>query len=218
MTNRPPTRIKICGITSAEDACAAAAAGADAVGFIFVRSSPRYLPAEAAAGIVRRLPPFVKTVGVFVDASPGEITEIAQAVPLDLVQLHGHEDPLVCNRLARPYVKGVRMRDGVNLTAQVKRYPGASALLVDTFVPGEHGGTGRVFDWTLIPPRLAKPIILAGGLTPDNVADAIRQVQPYAVDVSTGVESEPGKKDWKKIEFFVRAVRSADADAPNRNL
>ncbi|TWE09728.1 phosphoribosylanthranilate isomerase [Pseudomonas sp. AG1028] len=200
-------RSKICGITRLEDALAAVAAGADAIGLVFYAPSPRAVTIAQAQAIVAGLPPFVTTVGLFVDMPPREIEGVLAAVPLDLLQFHGDESPADCEALRRPYIKALRVRAGDDVAAQVDAYPGARAVLLDTFVDGVPGGTGQAFDWSLVPAQLSKPVILAGGLTPGNVAAAIAQVRPYAVDVSGGVEVSKGIKDAHKVKDFVRAVR-----------
>ncbi len=200
-------RSKICGITRIEDALAAAEAGADAIGLVFYAKSPRAVTAEQARAIIRALPPFVTTVGLFVNASRCELNEILEVVPLDLLQFHGDEAPAECEGYHRPYIKAVRVRPGEDLEAICKQYSGASGILLDTYVAGVPGGTGEAFDWSLVPARLSKPIILAGGLSAANVAEAIAQVKPYAVDVSGGVEAAKGIKDAEKIDAFMQAVR-----------
>lgn len=202
-------RSKICGITRVEDALAAVAAGADAIGLVFYAPSLRAVGLERAREILRALPPFVTTVGLFVDATRGEVEALLEALPLDLLQFHGDETPADCEGFGRPYMKALRVRPGLDLHAQAQRYAGAQALLLDTFVPGVPGGTGESFDWDLVPHDLAKPVVLAGGLTPENVGEAIRRVRPFAVDVSGGVEQARGVKDAAMIEAFIRAVRHA---------
>lgn len=202
-------RSKICGITRIEDALAAAEAGADAIGLVFYSKSPRAVDVHQARAICAALPPFVTTVGLFVDAPGCELEEILQAVPLDLLQFHGDESPEQCARYGRPYIKALRVQAGDDLEGQCQRYAGARGILLDTFVPGVPGGTGAAFDWSLVPARLSKPIILAGGLSAANVAAAIARVRPYAVDVSGGVEEAKGIKDPHKIEAFMAAVRAA---------
>ncbi|MCV9921686.1 MULTISPECIES: phosphoribosylanthranilate isomerase [Pseudomonas] len=202
-------RSKICGITRIEDALAAAEAGADAIGLVFYAKSPRAVDVQQARAIIAALPPFVSTVGLFVNASRCELNEILEAVPLDLLQFHGDETPADCDGFHRPWIKALRVRPGDDLEAQCKHYANASGILLDTFVAGVPGGTGEAFDWSLVPQRLSKPIILAGGLNPGNVGQAIAQVGPYAVDVSGGVEQAKGIKDAAKIEAFVRAVKQA---------
>lgn len=202
-------RSKICGITRIEDALAAVAAGADAIGLVFYAKSPRAVSVQQARAIIAALPPFVTTVGLFVDASRCELGEILDAVPLDLLQFHGDETPSACDGFHRPYIKALRVKPGDDIAAQVAMYKNASGVLLDTYVPGIPGGTGEAFDWSLVPAQLSKPVILAGGLTAENVAQAITQVRPYAVDVSGGVESAKGIKDAAKISAFMQAVKRA---------
>ncbi|MBI6921370.1 MULTISPECIES: phosphoribosylanthranilate isomerase [Pseudomonas] len=202
-------RSKICGITRIEDALAAAEAGADAIGFVFYAKSPRAVDVRQAREIIAALPPFVTTVGLFVNASRCELNEILEVVPLDLLQFHGDETPQDCEGYHRPWIKALRVRPGDDLEAACQRYSGARGILLDTYVAGVPGGTGEAFDWSLVPERLSKPIILAGGLSADNVGQAIAQVRPYAVDVSGGVEQAKGIKDAAKIEAFMRAVKQA---------
>lgn len=200
-------RSKICGITRIEDALAAAEAGADAIGLVFYPQSPRAVTIERARAIIAALPPFVTTVGLFVDASRCELGEILDAVPLDLLQFHGDESAADCEGHNRPYIKALRVKAGDDIAAQIDSYANASGILLDTFVAGVPGGTGQAFDWSLVPRGLNRPIILAGGLTAENVRDAIDQVRPYAVDVSGGVEASKGIKDSEKIRAFMRAVK-----------
>lgn len=198
------TRVKICGITRPEDARAAAAAGADAIGLVFVDASPRRLDPERARAIVAVLPPFLKVVGLFVDAPPAQVRAVLGAVPLDLIQFHGRETPEFCRAFGRPYLKALRMGPGVDVAAEAGRYPDAAGLLLDSFHPQLAGGTGETFDWSRVPRDLGRPLVLAGGLTPENVAAAVAAVRPYAVDVSSGVESAKGIKDAAKVAAFVR--------------
>ena len=200
-------RSKICGITRIEDALAAAEAGADAIGLVFYPQSPRAVTIERARAIIAALPPFVTTVGLFVDASRCELGEILDAVPLDLLQFHGDESAADCEGHNRPYIKALRVKAGDDIAAQIDSYANASGILLDTFVAGVPGGTGQAFDWSLVPRGMKRPIILAGGLTAENVRDAIDQVRPYAVDVSGGVEAGKGIKDSEKIRAFMRAVK-----------
>jgi phosphoribosylanthranilate isomerase len=202
-------RSKICGITRVEDALAAAEAGADAIGLVFYAKSPRAVSVQQARAIIAALPPFVTSVGLFVDASRCELGEILDAVPLDLLQFHGDETPAECDSYGRPYIKALRVKPGDDIAAQVALYESARGVLLDTYVPGIPGGTGEAFDWSLVPADLRKPVILAGGLTTANVAQAIAQVRPFAVDISGGVESAKGIKDAAKIQAFMAAVRSA---------
>lgn len=201
-------RSKICGITRVEDALAAASAGADAIGLVFYDKSPRAVTVAQARAIIAALPPFVTTVGLFVNASRCEINEILDAVALDVLQFHGDETPDQCQGYHRPWYKALRVRPGVDIHGEVARYSGAGAILLDTFVSGVPGGTGEAFDWSLVPEDLPKPVILAGGLTPDNVQQAIERVRPFAVDVSGGVEASKGIKDAARVNEFVARVRS----------
>lgn len=205
-------RSKICGITRIEDALAAVEAGADAIGLVFYGKSPRAVGVEQAAAIVQALPPFVTTVGLFVDMPRDQLQQLLQRLPLDLLQFHGDESPADCEGHGRPYIKALRVRPGEDVAAAMAPYSGARGILLDTFVEGVPGGTGASFDWSLVPENAAKPIILAGGLDAGNVAAAIRQVRPYAVDVSGGVEASKGIKDAGKIHAFVQAVRDARCD------
>lgn len=205
-------RSKICGITRIEDALAAVEAGADAIGLVFYGKSPRAVSIERAAAILQALPPFVTSVGLFVDMPRDELQQLLQHLPLDLLQFHGDESPADCEGHGRPYIKALRVRPGEDVAAAMAPYAGARGILLDTFVEGVPGGTGASFDWSLVPENAAKPIILAGGLDAGNVATAIRQVRPYAVDVSGGVEASKGIKDAGKIRAFVRAVRDARCD------
>lgn len=200
-------RVKICGITRVEDALAAAAAGADAIGLVFYADSPRAVGVEQARAIIAALPPFVTTVGLFVDAGRDELAHILASVPLDLLQFHGDESAEQCEGFGRPYIKALRVRAGDDIVARVADYPGAQGILLDAYVEGVPGGTGEAFDWSLIPQGLSKPLILAGGLRPDNVAAAVARVRPYAVDVSGGVEASKGIKDAQKVGAFIRAAR-----------
>jgi phosphoribosylanthranilate isomerase len=204
------TRVKICGITRVEDGLAAAQAGADAIGLVFYPQSPRAVSIEAARAICAALPPFVTTVGLFVDAEVHAVREILAHVPLDTLQFHGAETPEYCAQFDRPFLKALRMREALDVDAEYRRYGGARALLLDTYRAGVPGGTGEVFDWQRVPRALAARVVLAGGLNPGNVGAAIVAAQPYAVDVSGGVESAPGIKDAQRIREFVAAVSRAD--------
>ncbi len=204
------TRSKICGITRPEDGLLAASQGADAIGLVFYPPSPRYVAALQAREVMNALPPFVTTVGLFVDADEAEVRAVLQQAPLDLLQFHGNEDEAYCASFGRPYFKAIRMAEGVDLAEEAARYASASALLLDSYQKGVPGGTGHAFDWARIPEGLAKPIILAGGLGPENIEEAIRSVRPYAVDVSSGVEAAKGIKDADKVIAFMRGVERAD--------
>lgn len=184
----------------------AAANGVDAIGFVFHEPSPRHITVESALNIARSLPPFVTRVGLFVNAEAGFVEQALVAIPLDLLQFHGDESPEFCAGFGRPYIKAIAMRDGVDLQQQASRYSTAAGLLVDTYSAEVKGGSGNRFDWSVLPQDTGKPLILAGGLTPENVADAMRQVRPYAVDVSSGVESSKGIKNADKIAAFMKEV------------
>ena len=204
------TAVKICGITRVEDALVAAREGAHAIGLVFYRPSPRFIQPDAAAAIVRALPPFVTPVGLFVDAAEEDVRAIAARSGVQLLQFHGSESPVFCARFDRPYMKALRVRPGVDLLQYARDFHSAKALLLDAFQEGLHGGTGAVFDWNVIPQALPLPIVLSGGLTPENVGEAIRRVRPAAVDVSSGVEAAKGIKDARKIAAFITGVRNED--------
>ena len=204
------TRVKICGITRDQDAHAAVDCGADALGFVFYEPSPRYIPPALASRIIATLPPFVTTVALFVDAEPAQVAATLRQAGVDLLQFHGDETADYCAHFGRPWIKAVRVAADTDLQAAQRRYAGARALLLDTYRPGVPGGTGERFDWDLVPAELASRIVLAGGLTPVNVGDAVRRVRPYAVDVSGGVEVEKGVKDAARIESFIQEVRRAE--------
>ncbi len=204
--NQFRVRVKICGITSVEDAQHAVTAGADAIGLVFYAASPRHVHVENAAEIVASLPPFVDAVGLFVDAGPEVVHDVLKRVRLDLLQFHGNETASYCQSFAMPYIKALRVRPELNLLQCATNFAEAKALLLDAYREGVAGGTGQTFDWGLIPDNLPKPVILAGGLTPQNVTEAIRRVNPYAVDVSGGVEREKGIKDAAKVAAFMRGV------------
>ncbi|MFN3593156.1 MAG: phosphoribosylanthranilate isomerase [Thiobacillaceae bacterium] len=202
-------RVKICGITRVEDGLAAAHAGADAIGLVFAPASPRRVTLAQAMGIARALPPFVSTVALFVNAETAEVEAVLEGLRPDLLQFHGDETPEYCTSFGVPYIKAVRVRPGLDLLQFEAAYGTARGLLLDAYHPQRHGGTGERFDWNLIPEGFSKPVILAGGLTPDNVAQAVRQVRPWAVDVSSGVEASPGIKDAAAIGRFIQEVRDA---------
>ena len=203
------TRIKICGLTREEDIDAAVAAGADAIGFVFYPPSPRYIAPQRAAELARRIPPFVDVVGLFVNEAPEFVRAACEALPINVLQFHGDEDAAYCSQFARPYLRAARVRPGLDLVEFASSFPDARGVLLDAFVEG-YGGGGHVFDWTLIPSNLPSYLVLSGGLTADNIGDAIRRVRPVAVDVSSGVEAGKGIKDHSKIAAFVAAVRKAD--------
>jgi phosphoribosylanthranilate isomerase len=204
------TRIKICGITRAQDAVTAAELGAHAVGLMFYEDSPRFVSVDQANKVIGVLPPFVTRVGVFVNPVEQQVHSILGALRLDLLQFHGDETPQFCARFGIPYIKAVRVRKGMDLLQYASRYHDAKGLLLDAHSESAYGGTGEAFDWSLIPVNLPLPIILSGGLNAANVARAIRQVRPWAVDVSSGVESAKGIKDTDKIAAFVQAVRNVN--------
>jgi len=203
------TRIKICGLTREEDVDAAVASGADAIGFVFYPPSPRYVQPQRAAELAKRIPPFVDVVGLFVNEAPETVRAVCRQVPINLLQFHGDEDTAYCQQFAHPYLRAARVRPGIDLVEFARSFPDARGLLLDAFVEG-YGGGGHVFDWTLIPAGLPGFLVLSGGLTADNVGDAVRRVRPVAVDVSSGVEVGKGIKDHSKIAAFVAAVRKAD--------
>lgn len=204
------TAVKICGITRVEDALAAAHSGAHAIGLIFHAGSPRLVSHDMARSIVDALPAFITPVALFVDAKPEDIERVIATVKPQLLQFHGDESAEFCSRFAIPYIKAIKVRPGVDLLQYARHYRTAKGLLLDAFVDGSHGGTGSTFDWALIPDQLPLPLILAGGLHQDNVAEAIRRVRPWAVDVSSGVEAAKGIKDAAKVAAFIRGARNAD--------
>ncbi len=202
------TRIKICGITRTADARAAAAAGADAIGLVFYPPSPRFLSAERAREIRDALPPFVQTVALFVNADAAQVSQVIGSVHPAMLQFHGEESPEFCRQFGLPYVKACRVKRGVPALEYLRPFSGAAAWLFDSYVP-EYGGVGESFDWSLVP-ATDKPVILSGGLSQANVAEAVRRVRPWGVDVSSGVESAKGIKDAGKIAAFIAEVRNAD--------
>ena len=210
------TRVKICGITRVQDALAAAHSGADAIGLVFYGYSPRHVSVAQAAQIANALPPFVTVVGLFVNAEPSVVREVLAAVPLDMLQFHGDETPAYCGQFDKPYLKAIRVKAGVDLLQCAADFHAARGLLLDAYVEGIPGGTGASFDWALIPKNLALPVILSGGLDAHNVAAAIEQVRPYAVDVSSGVEAGKGIntlrgiKDAAKIAAFINEVKHSE--------
>lgn len=203
------TRIKFCGITQLSDALEAVRLGVDALGFVFYPASPRNIEIDKAAEIMAQLPAFVSCVGLFVDASQEFIQQVLQSTAIDTLQFHGDETAEECQSYGWPYLKAIRMRQDINLESVATEYSSASALLLDTYAQGVAGGTGETFDWERIPSSLSKPIILAGGLSVENVASAIQTVKPYAVDVSGGIEQAKGIKDAAKMAAFVNEVVNA---------
>ena len=200
------TRCKICGIKTAEAALAASQAGADALGFVFHEPSPRAVNAAQVAEILRLCPPFISSVGLFVNPAAEFVEAMLRKVRLNVLQFHGNETDDFCRQFGIPYIKALGMGDDFDIIKSLQEYPGASALLLDTWDPVLHGGTGRSFDWSRFPVTRERPLILAGGLSPDNVGKAIRATRPYAVDVSGGVESRKGVKSIDLINAFVRGV------------
>ena len=200
-------KVKICGMTNLKDVKVAVDCGVDAVGFIFYKKSPRSVTMQVVKEIVLELPPFVNSVGVFVDETAEQINKIADRCNLDRVQLHGNESPTFCKKIRRRVIKAIRVKD-IQSLKKLSDYP-VSSFLLDTFSEDQYGGTGKVFDWNLAyPAKRYGPIILAGGLTPDNVLQAIQRIQPYGVDVCSGVESQPGIKDHKKMQIFLKNVKA----------
>ena len=202
------TKVKICGITRMEDALAAAAAGADALGFMFYEASPRRVAFDVAAKIIRELPPFLARVGVFVNPSPDDVGRAIEDCRIDTLQFHGEETPEFCAQFGLRIIKAFRVRDAESLSA-LPAYVGATCLL-DSFVAGQHGGTGATFNWDLAAQtvKAGRRVLLAGGLTAENAAEAVRRVRPYGLDVSSGVEAKPGVKDAAKVRAFIAAAKS----------
>ncbi len=204
------TRVKICGFTQPDDAVNAARLGVDAVGLVFFPPSPRNIDIDRARQIVSRLPAFVSVVALFVDAEPERIRGVLEHVNVDLIQFHGREPPGFCRSFGIPYIKAVRMRDEIDVGQIEKQYSDARGLLLDAYHPREKGGTGRSFDWQRIPSHCGLPIILAGGLSADNVREAINLVHPYAIDVSSGVETAKGIKDAEKMLGLMKEVNEVE--------
>lgn len=208
------TRIKICGLTREEDALNAVALGVDALGFVFVESSPRCVKIDQVKIIIQQLPPFVQTVGLFMNQSEQEIREVLREIPLNLLQFHGDEAPEFCVQFKMPYIKAIPMGGSadhqMDVLAYAAQHTESAGFLLDSHALGESGGSGDVFDWEKIPRGFNRPLILAGGLNLDNVCEAVRQVRPYAVDVSSGVEATKGIKDQNKMAAFVKGVRDGD--------
>lgn len=202
-------RIKICGITRADDALAAARLGAHAIGMVFYAGSPRAVAPGRAREIIAALPPFVVTVGLFVNADAKTVRSVLAEAPVQLLQFHGDETPEFCAAFGLPYLRAVRVRPQTDLLQYARDFHHAQGLLLDAFVEGTHGGTGTAFDWSLIPRNLPLPVVLSGGLHSGNVAEAVRSVRPWAVDVSSGVEAAKGIKDVRKMEAFMNGVRNA---------
>ncbi|WP_426664195.1 phosphoribosylanthranilate isomerase [Rhodanobacter aciditrophus] len=208
------TRIKCCGMTRVEDALLAARLGADAIGLVFTARSRRQVTLKQARSIRRALPPFVASVALFMDDEAALVEEVIAVVQPDLLQFHGGEPDAWCAQFDRPWLKAIAMGEGAAALPHLRDHPHAAALLLDGHAAGEAGGSGKAFDWSLLPRDLGQPVIIAGGLQADNVGAAIRAVRPWAVDVASGVESAPGIKDRGKLAAFIAAVRAADAAAP----
>lgn len=204
------TRIKICGVTRAEDALAAVGSGADALGFVFYPPSPRAVDIAMAKAAIETVPAFVSVTALFVNPTVEEVQSVLDNVRIDVIQFHGDEDDDFCRQFKRPYIKALRVRQASDVVASCMRFPSALAILLDSYKPGVPGGTGETFDWSLVPETAPKPIILAGGLEPSNVASAVTQIRPFAVDVSGGVEASKGIKDHRKINDFVNEVYRVD--------
>ncbi|HKO87562.1 MAG TPA: phosphoribosylanthranilate isomerase [Burkholderiales bacterium] len=204
------TRIKICGITRPEDGQVAARLGADAIGLVFYAPSPRALDAARGREIIAALPPFVMPVGLFVNATEQAVEAVLKVCGITALQFHGDETPAFCASFGRPYLKAIRVRPGVDLLEYAASFTGAAGYLFDAYSDNLYGGTGEAFDWDLIPRNLHKPLVLSGGLNPGNVGEAVRRVRPWAVDVSSGVESAKGIKDEQLMAAFIAGVRNAD--------
>lgn len=202
-------RIKICGMTRVEDALAAARLGAHAIGLVFFAGSPRVVTPQRARDIIAALPPFVVPVGLFVNADAQTVRAAIAAAPVQTLQFHGDESPQYCASFGLPYLRAVRVKPGVDLLQYARDFHTARGLLLDAYVDGVHGGTGATFDWSLIPRDLPLPVVLSGGLHAENVAEAVRRVRPWAVDVSSGVEAAKGIKDVRKMEAFMTGARNA---------
>jgi phosphoribosylanthranilate isomerase len=204
-----PVKVKICGITNLDDALAAVEFGADALGFVFFQGSPRYLSLKNAAAIIKKLPSMITTIAVFVNEKPEKIENIIHTTGVDVIQLHGDEPPEICN-ISRRVIKAIRVKSLESLDPLIHYKDKVSAFLLDTFTPLALGGTGQIFNWDIaVEAKQFGRIILAGGLTPDNITDAVRRVGPYGVDVSSGIESEKGKKDHTKMQLFIERAKAA---------
>ncbi len=199
-------RVKICGLTCVEDALVASRLGADAIGLVFYPPSPRAIDLATARAIVDALPPFVTVVPLFLDPTPERVREVMAALPVDLLQFHGDEAPEFCGAFGRRYIKAIPMGGAGDPLGYARRHARAAGFLLDSHAPGERGGSGKVFDWEAVPGQLNRPLILAGGLTPDNVAEAVSRTHPWGVDVSSGVEASPGRKDADRIANFMKEV------------
>ena len=204
------TRVKICGITRAQDAIAASDSGVDALGLVFYAGSSRHIELETAKAIMKVIPPFITTVALFKDATVEQVNEVTQELDFDLLQFHGSESPEFIQQFHHPYLKAIGMQDPTGLPSTIARFERSKGFLLDSHAAGAAGGTGETFDWDTIPSELRQQIILAGGINPDNVAECITRIKPYAIDVSSGVESSPGIKDQGKIEQLMKQIRLSD--------
>jgi phosphoribosylanthranilate isomerase len=204
------TRVKICGITRVADAAAVVQCGADALGLVFHPDSPRYVDLAQARQIAASVSPFVTVVGLFVNTAPDAIRHIIANVPLGLLQFHGDEENALCNSFGLPFIKSIAMREGIDVLFLMEQYPDAKGFLLDAWQPQTYGGGGETFDWKILPESSPRPLILAGGLTPENVQTAINTAHPYAVDVSSGVESRKGIKSAAKMAAFMKGVENSD--------
>ena len=202
-------KVKFCGITNLQDAISASELGADALGFVFYPQSSRFISIKNANEIIKKLPPFVTTVGLFVNQSKSEVEEAIKGCSLNLLQFHGDEDELFCKQFNLPFIKAISMKSDVNLLKCIDEYDSAKALLLDTYSKDKKGGSGKVFDWKTIPLNTSKPFIIAGGLTPNNVKTLLEKISPYGVDVSSGIEIKKGLKDYKLMKEFILGVTNA---------
>ena len=207
---RQRTRVKFCGITRQADAALAVQLGADALGFVFHPKSPRYIAPALAGEIIAGLPPFVTSVGLVVDHSQDDVEEIVSQTKIDLIQFHGDESPEFCAQSSRPYIKAVRVKQTTDIQVVCDNYRFARGLLLDAYVAGVPGGSGERFDWSKVPTDTAMPIIMAGGLNPENVTEAIERYRPWGVDVSSGIEATPGIKEAAKMKNFIAMVKQVD--------
>ncbi len=201
-------RVKVCGLTNVDDASVAVSAGADAIGLVFYDKSPRNVSLDQAAEIARSVGPFCTVVGLFVDADKAFVERVLSRVGLHVLQFHGNESDEYCAQFQRPFYKALRMKEDLDVETAMAKFPSAIAILLDAYRPGVPGGTGETFNWQRVPQESTRPIILAGGLTPDNVSEAVAATQVYGVDVSGGVESLPGKKDSDKVRAFIRRAKA----------
>lgn len=202
-------KIKICGITRVEDAVNASKLGADALGFVFVENTPRYISPSEASIIMNKIPPFVNKIGLFVNPQPKDVEKAKEVCNFNLIQFHGDESPSFCEQFNLPYIKAISVKEGINLLEYEYKYNTASAFLLDTFSQKVRGGSGKTFDWNLIPKNLSKPIVVAGGLRKENLVELFKVITPYAVDVSSGVESGKGIKEYQMMKDFILGVKNA---------